>query len=40
MLIGERNLGQQILEIVISGYATPEEAEGALRRQMESLIQT
>ena len=40
VLLGERNLGQQTLEIVISGYATPEEAEGALRRQMEALIQT
>ena len=39
VLLGERNLGQQTLEIVISGYTTPEEAEGALRRQMEALIQ-
>jgi exosortase len=40
VLFGERNLGQQTLEIVISGYATPEQAEGALRRQMATLIQT
>jgi hypothetical protein len=40
VLLGERNLGQQILEIVISGYATSQEAEGALRRQMEKLIRT
>jgi exosortase len=40
VLLGERNLGQQVLEIVISGYATPEKAEAALRRQMEDLIRT
>jgi exosortase len=40
VLLGERNLGQQTLEIVISGYATSQEAEGALRRQMENLIRT
>jgi hypothetical protein len=38
VLLGERNLGQQTLEIVIFGYATPQEAEVALRRQMDSLI--
>jgi len=38
VLLGERNLGQQSLEIVIFGYTTPQEAEVALRRQMESLI--
>jgi len=38
VLLGERNLGQQTLEIVISGYATSQEAERALRHQMESLI--
>ena len=27
VLLGERNLGQQTLEIVISGYASPEKAE-------------
>ena len=40
VLLGERNLGQQTLEIVIFGYATPQEAEAALRRQMEDLIRT
>jgi exosortase len=40
VLLGERNLGQQTLEIVIFGYTTPQEAEGALRRQMEQLIST
>jgi exosortase len=40
VLLGERNLGQQTLEIVISGYATSQEAEAALRRQMEDLIRT
>jgi len=39
VLFGERNLGQQTLEIVISGYSTSRDAEGALRRQMEDLIQ-
>ncbi len=37
---GERNLGEQTLEIVISGYANSQEAKGALRRQMENLIRT
>jgi hypothetical protein len=40
VLLGERNLGQQTLEIVIFGYSTPEQAEGALRRQMGNLIKT
>jgi exosortase len=40
VLLGERNLAQQTLEIVIFGYATSQEAEGALRRQMEKLIRT
>jgi exosortase len=40
VVLGERNLGQQSLEVVICGYASPEEAERALRRQMEVLIQT
>jgi hypothetical protein len=40
VLLGERNLGQQTLEIVISGYASPEKAEAALRRQMEDFIRT
>jgi hypothetical protein len=40
VLLGERNLAQQTPEIVIFGYATSQEAEGALRRQMEKLIRT
>ena len=40
VLLGERNLAQQTLEIVVFGYSTSEEAENALRRQMESLIRT
>jgi hypothetical protein len=40
VLLGERNLGQQSLEVVIYGYATPEGAEEALRRQLQSLIRT
>jgi hypothetical protein len=40
VLLGERNLGQQTLEIVISGYPDPQEAEGALRRQIDNLIRT
>jgi exosortase len=39
VLLGQRNLGQQVLEIVISGYNKPEEAEAALSRDIESLIQ-
>jgi exosortase len=40
VLLGERDLAQQTLEIVIFGYPTPQEAEAALRRQMENLIRT
>ena len=40
VLLGERNLGQQTLEIVIFGYSAPEEAESALRRQMRNFIKT
>jgi exosortase len=40
VLLGERNLGQQVLEIVVFGYNKPEEAEGALRRDVEAMIQT
>ena len=29
VFLGERNLGQQTLEIVISGYPTSQDAEGA-----------
>jgi exosortase len=38
VLLGERNLGQQTLEIAIFGYTTSEQAEDAVRRQMENLI--
>jgi exosortase len=40
VLRGERNLGQQVLEIVITGYHTPEEAETAFRQHVEAMIQT
>jgi len=39
VILGERNLAQQTLEIVIFGYSRPEEAESALRRQIVDLIQ-
>ena len=39
VLLGERDLAQQTLEIVVFGYSTPQEAENALRRQMDELIQ-
>jgi hypothetical protein len=39
VLSGERNLAQQTLEIVVFGYSTSQEAENALRRQMDQLIQ-
>jgi exosortase len=38
VLHGQRNLGQQVLELVMSGNATAEQAESALRRQVENLI--
>src|SRR6267378_110651 len=38
VLVGERNLAQQTLEIVIFGYATSQEAESALRHQMQNLV--
>jgi hypothetical protein len=38
VFFGERHLGQQTLEIVISGYSSSQDAESALRRQMEDLI--
>ena len=40
VLLGERNLGQQVLEIVMLGYATSQEAEAALRRRMADLVRT
>jgi exosortase len=36
---GERNLAQQVLEVIISGYDTPEKAEAALRREIGALIE-
>ena len=39
VLLGERNLAQQTLEIVVFGYSKCEEADNALRRQMDELIQ-
>jgi exosortase len=39
VLRGERNLGQQVLEIVVFGYDKPEQAEAALRRDVEAMIQ-
>jgi exosortase len=38
VLLGERNLAQQTLEIVISGYDSPEQAETAFRREIVTLI--
>ena len=38
VLLGERDLGQQVLELVIFGHATAEQAESALRDQLENLI--
>jgi exosortase len=38
VLLGERNLAQQTLEIVIFGYATSQEAESAFRHQMQNLV--
>jgi exosortase/archaeosortase family protein len=40
VVLGERNLGQQVLEVVIFGYDKPEEAEAAFRREVVSMIQT
>ncbi|MGB8353160.1 MAG: exosortase/archaeosortase family protein [Chthoniobacteraceae bacterium] len=38
VLLGERNLGQQTLEIVITGCSSSETAEAMLRNRMESLV--
>jgi len=38
VILWERNLAQQTLEIVVFGYSTPEEAEASLRRQTSDLI--
>jgi exosortase len=40
VLFGKRNLGQQVLEVIISGYGTPEEADAAFRREITGMIQT
>jgi hypothetical protein len=40
VLLGQRNLAQQTLEVVVSGYDRPEQAETAFRREIASLIQT
>jgi hypothetical protein len=38
VLLGERGLAQQTLEIVISGYESQAEAENAFRREIATLI--
>jgi exosortase len=40
VLLGERSLGQQTLEIVISGYDSPEQAAAAFSREIVTLIDT
>jgi exosortase len=39
VLLGERGLAQQTLEIVISGYENQAEAEAAFRREIATLIE-
>jgi hypothetical protein len=39
VLFGKRNLGQQVLEVIISGYATQQEADAAFRREIAGMIQ-
>ena len=39
VLLGQRNLGQQTLEIVITGYGSPKQAEAAFRREIVRLIE-
>jgi hypothetical protein len=39
VLLGERGLAQQTLEIVISGYEHQAEAETALRQEIATLIE-
>jgi exosortase len=34
----ERNLGQQVVELILTGYPTPEEADAAFRREIPRLI--
>ncbi len=38
-LVGRRNLGQQTLEIIVSGYGSMADAELALRNRLPELIQ-
>jgi hypothetical protein len=38
VLLGQRNLAQQTLEIVISGYDSHQKAESAFRREIVTLI--
>ena len=38
VLLGQRNLGQQTLEIVISGVESQKKAEAAFRREVATLI--
>jgi exosortase len=40
VLLGDRNLGQQVLEIVLTGYDKPEEAEAALRKELPAMVQS
>jgi exosortase len=40
VLLGQRSLGQQTFEIVISGYDSPEQAATAFRREIVTLINT
>jgi exosortase len=40
VLLGERGLAQQTLEVVISGYENQAEAELAFRREISTLIET
>jgi exosortase len=40
VVLGQRNLGQQTLEIVTTGYGSSEQAEAAFRREIVRLIET
>jgi exosortase len=39
VLAGKRNLGQQVLEVVVSGPATADEAVSLFRRELPNLVQ-
>jgi exosortase len=39
VLFGKRNLAQQVLEFIVSGYETSELAEAGLRRELGAIIQ-